>query len=65
MLDALLDVSLEDWFRLSFGIKELTLEEKRAKFYTAFAATIDWEQEDKDDLALIEEQEAFLNGDWE
>lgn len=42
LLDALLDVGIEDWFRLAFGQEQLTLEEKRDKFYKAYAATINW-----------------------
>jgi hypothetical protein len=64
LLDALLDVGLEDWFRLAFGQEQLTLEEKRDRFYKAYAATINWLAEDRREWALIEEQELFLAGSW-
>jgi len=64
LLDALLDVGIEDWFRLAFGQEQLTLEEKRDKFYKAYAATINWLAEDRQDIRLIEEQELFLAGNW-
>ena len=61
---ALVKVGITDWFRLSFGIKELTLEEKRALFYKDYAKTINWLSEDKEDFELIKEQELFLVGLW-
>ena len=64
LLNAIVDVGLEDWFRLSFGQIQLTLEEKRDRFYKAYAATIDWLEEDREDLRMIEEQELFLTGIW-
>lgn len=64
LLDALLDVGLEDWFRLAFGQEQLTLEEKRDRFYKAYAATINWLAEDRREWSLIEEQELFLAGSW-
>lgn len=64
LLDALLDVGIEDWFRLAFGQEQLTLEEKLDKFYKAYAATINWLAEDRQDVRLIEEQELFLAGNW-
>lgn len=64
LLDALLDVGLEDWFRLAFGQEQLTLEEKRDKFYKAYAATINWLTEDRREWELIEDQELFLAGNW-
>lgn len=64
LLDAIVDVGLEDWFRLAFGQEQLTLEEKRDRFYKAYAATINWLAEDRREWALIEEQELFLAGSW-
>jgi hypothetical protein len=61
---AFVKVGITDWFRLSFGIKELTLEEKRALFYKDYAKTINWLSEDKKDLEIIKEQELFLVGAW-
>lgn len=51
---------LEDWFRLSFGQEQLTLEEKRERFYKSYAATINWLEEDRQEWRVIEEQEAFI-----
>jgi hypothetical protein len=64
LLDAIVDVGLEDWFRLAFGQEQLTLEEKRDRFYKAYAATINWLAEDRQELRLIEDQELFLAGNW-
>ncbi|MDJ0579038.1 hypothetical protein [Crocosphaera sp.] len=60
ILDALLDIGIEDYFRLSFGVNQMTLEEKRAKFYQTYAATINWLEEDREDFNLIEAQQRFL-----
>jgi len=60
LLDAIVDVSLEDYFRIAFGQQTLTLEEKRDKFFKAYSATIDWLTEDRSDWELIAEQELFL-----
>jgi hypothetical protein len=49
---------------LAFGQEQLTLEEKRNRFYKAYAATIDWLLEDRQELRLIEDQELFLAGNW-
>ena len=61
---ALVKVGITDWFRLSFGIKELTLEEKRALFYKDYAKTIDWLSEDRKDFEVIKNQELFLAGQF-
>lgn len=60
LLDAIIDVSLEDWFRLSFGQEQLTLEEKRERFYINYCHALDWHAEDQSDWELIEQQEMFL-----
>ena len=60
LLNAILDTGLEDWFRLSFGQEQLTLEEKRDRFYRSYAATINWLEEDRQEWRVIEEQEAFI-----
>jgi len=57
---AITRTGLEDWFRLSFGQQQLTLEEKRDRFYKSYAATINWLEEDRKDWRVIEEQEMFL-----
>jgi hypothetical protein len=54
ILDAIVDVGLEDWFRLSHGIKELTLEEKRDRFYKSYAETINWLEQDKTEVKYLE-----------
>ncbi|MGL4883041.1 MAG: hypothetical protein ACRC8K_18585 [Waterburya sp.] len=59
LMSALLDVGLEDWFRLSFGQEQLTLEEKRNRFYKSYAATIDWLLEDKHENLILLEAEQF------
>lgn len=64
LLNAIVDVGLEDWFRLAFGQEQLTLEEKRDRFFKAYAATINWLVEDRKEWAVIEEQELFLSGNW-
>jgi hypothetical protein len=63
---ALVATSLQDFFRAAFGERPLTIEEKRRIFYKEFAASLsreDWLQMDREDVALIEEQEKFLEGD--
>jgi hypothetical protein len=57
---ALVRVGVEDWFRLAFGEDQLTLEQKRAQFYKAYAATINWLEEDRAEWNVIAEQEVFL-----
>ena len=64
LLNAIVDVGLEDWFRISFGKEELTLEEKRDRACKTIAATMNWLAEDRREWALIEEQEMFLSGSW-
>ena len=49
ILDALVEMSLTDFFRDGFGEKPLTIEEKRQAFYSAYAASINWLEEDKND----------------
>lgn len=58
LLNAIVDVGLEDWFRLSFGIEQLTLEEKRDRFYKSYAKTINWLEQDKAEIEYLE-----LSGD--
>ncbi len=64
LIDALLDVGIEDWFRLAFGQSQLTLEEKREKFYKTYAASIsfeDWLKMDREDVLMIIESLIFLS----
>ncbi len=64
LIDAFLDVGIEDWFRLAFGQSQLTLEEKREKFYRTYAASIsfeDWLKMDREDVLMIIESFIFLS----
>ncbi|HEY9824854.1 MAG TPA: hypothetical protein V6D19_05360 [Stenomitos sp.] len=54
LLNAIVDVGLEDWFRLSFGIEQLTLEEKRDRFYKSYAESINWLEQDKAEVKYLE-----------
>lgn len=53
-------MSINDFFRDAFGDDPLTIEQKRAELYRSYAATINWLEEDREDVRLIEEQELFL-----
>ena len=60
---ALTDMALTDFFRDAFGLRALSIEEKRAQFYAAYAATLtpeDWRAWDRADAALIDEHLRFL-----
>lgn len=63
ILDAIIDTGIEDWFRLSFGIEQLTLEEKRDRFYKSYAATINWLEQDKAEVGYLE-LPGDNNPDW-
>jgi hypothetical protein len=54
-------MSVNDFFRDAFGHRALTLEEKRRNFYCDYIRNINWLEEDKNDWALIAEQEHFLS----
>lgn len=58
--NALIDNSLEDWFRLSFSQNPMTLRERSSMFDKAYKESINWLEEDKNDWQKIEEQERFL-----
>ena len=58
---ALTKMAINDYFRDAFGLRALSIEEKRALFYKDYAKTVNWYKEDRIDWALIEEQEWFLN----
>lgn len=62
LLDAVVDVGLDDWFRGHFGQRSLTLDEKRGLFYHTYSSTINWLEEDREDWRVIEEQQRFLQG---
>lgn len=60
---ALSDMALGDFFRDAFGLRALSIEEKRAKFYQAFAATLtrqDWLDWDRGDVEDLEDHARFL-----
>lgn len=57
---AFVRTGLEDYFRLSFGQEQLTLKEKKERFYKTYAQAINWLEEDKSDWQLINQQELFL-----
>jgi hypothetical protein len=53
---ALTDVALNDFFRDAFGEPPLSIEEKRALFYQAYAAAIspeEWRQMDREDILRL------------
>ena len=63
---ALVATSLQDFFRAALGELPLTIEEKRRMFYKEFAAIFSREDllhKDREEVALIEEQERFLEGE--
>lgn len=63
LADAMINMSMVDFFRDSFGERPLTLAEKRQNFYKAYAASLtrqDWLMMDRQDAAMIEEQLAFV-----
>lgn len=60
---ALTDMALTDFFRDAFGVRALSIAEKREAFYKAYAASIspeDWMFMDKEDIVRL-----ALNGDPE
>jgi hypothetical protein len=58
-------MSLNDFFRHTFGYRPLSIEEKRRIFYQDYAARLNWLEEDTNDWFLIAQQEAFLAGHTE
>jgi len=59
---ALVKISLNDMFLLTYEDRQLSLEEKRELFYQEYAKTIDWFKEDYLDFMAIEEHQMFLQG---
>jgi hypothetical protein len=60
---ALSDMALGDFFRDAFGLRPLSIDEKRVKFYQSFAATLtrqDWLDWDRGDVQVIEDHARFL-----
>ena len=49
-----------DLFADSFNVTRHTVSEKWELYYKEFAASLDWQEEDREDVRLIEEQELFL-----
>jgi hypothetical protein len=60
---ALTDMALNDFFRDAFGMRALSINEKRNRLYQAFAATLtaqDWADWDRQDALEIDAHLAFL-----
>lgn len=60
MANALIDTSLEDFFRLSFDQSPMTRTERMGMFDRSYIESINWKEEDEMDWEMIEEQENFL-----
>lgn len=60
ILDSFIDIGIDDFFRLTFGLDQLTLEEKRAKFYNSYVQTLNWYEEDRKEFEAILDQQRFL-----
>lgn len=63
LADALLNMSMVDFFRSEFGYRPLTIEEKRTNFYKAYAASLtrtDWLEMDRIEVMVIDEQLRFV-----
>ena len=59
----LTEMSLTDFFRDAFGMRPLSIDEKRDRLYKAFAETLtaqDWINWDREDFEAIEEHLVFL-----
>ena len=60
---ALSDMALSDFFRDAFGLRALSIDEKRNRFYAAFAATLtatDWQEWDRQEVSAIDDHLRFL-----
>jgi hypothetical protein len=60
---ALTDMALSDFFRDAFGLRALSIDEKRDKFYAAYAATLttkDWQEWDRQDALALDDHLRFL-----
>jgi hypothetical protein len=62
--NALIDTSLEDWFRLSFNQTPMTLSERAEMFDRTYKESINWLEEDRKDWQKIEEQDRFLDNGY-
>lgn len=63
LADALLNMSMVDFFRNEFGERPLTIEEKRVNFYKAYADSLtrdDWLEMDRIDVKVIDDQLRFV-----
>ncbi|NES01991.1 MAG: hypothetical protein F6K22_03600 [Okeania sp. SIO2F4] len=61
---ALTQMSLTDFFRDAFGVRPLTIEEKRVAFYKTYAESLsieDWLAMDREDARIIQESLLFLS----
>ena len=57
---AFLKIPVTDFFRDAFGVRQMTMDEKRRLFCEAFAKTVNWLQEDRYDVESL-----WLAGDPE
>lgn len=60
---ALTDMALNDFFRDAFGLRALSIDEKRHRLYQTYAATLtaqDWQEWDRQDALEIDGHLKFL-----
>ena len=60
---ALTNMALTDFFRDAFGLRALSIDEKRNQFYAAYAATLthqDWQEWDRMEAQEIDDHLRFL-----
>ena len=63
LADALLNMSMVDFFRNVFGDRPLTIDEKRQNFYRAYAESLsreDWLEMDRIDVMIIDNHLRFV-----
>lgn len=63
LADALLNMSMVDFFRDTFGQRQLSIEEKRQQFYLDYAASLtrdNWLEMDRIDVKVIDDQLRFV-----
>lgn len=56
---ALNEIGVEDFVRDALGKRQLTMEQKKTNFYHSYASMINWQENDRSEWQLIEEQENF------
>ena len=63
LADALLNMSMVDFFRETFGQRQLSIEEKRRQFYLDYSASLtrdDWLEMDRIEVKVINDQLRFV-----